>query len=176
MSDQNLRIIRDLLRPQYLLRIDEYEDTTVVMEMQQAIPLPFDDAKRLHEALGRYLSLGELSINDIVTEWKAARDVSEREQERKELKPVPTKGRPGHVYLIECNGAYKIGIAKNLKARITSMQSGSPLPLTLVHSIKTKSMEVLETELHNRFASKRIDREWFRLGTADVEYIKGLAT
>lgn len=90
------------------------------------------------------------------------------------LKPA-RRTQPGYVYLIiNSEGHYKIGKAKNAEDRITTLGVVLPFPVTPVHTIKTDDMTGLERELHTRFDSKRLAGEWFALTQEDVEYIKSL--
>lgn len=160
---------------QIIISVCRLPDNTLMIYDSQggALPIDYDRAVLLRDSLSEYLSAGKPLVN---SRHKKAIDYLLNPPREDKKVTVPRKGRPGHVYLVECNGAYKIGIAKDLKARISSMQSGSPLPLTLIHSIQTPEMEILEAKLHNHFAHKRFELgEWFDLDTSDVEYIKGLA-
>lgn len=81
----------------------------------------------------------------------------------------------GWIYILKSSsGHYKIGRTKYLQNRLSQLQTGSPISLKFVHSIKTQDMKALESELHHRFASKRVRGEWFNLSPEDVEYIKTL--
>jgi hypothetical protein len=80
----------------------------------------------------------------------------------------------GHVYLIRSGNTYKIGKAKNVDFRVTSISPVLPYPVELIHSIELDGYDTLESELHQRFAGKRLNGEWFSLDDADVEYIKGI--
>lgn len=67
--------------------------------------------------------------------------------------------------------AIKIGIAKNVKRRLASLQTSSPSELKLLGTIKTKSVNdarKLEQSLHETFSKHHIRGEWFK---ADVELL-----
>lgn len=70
------------------------------------------------------------------------------------------------VYVIEGRqtGQVKIGVASNVKARLESMQSGSPVDLWLRFSMKMKdsaSAVAVELAVHNRLSAHRQRGEWF---------------
>jgi hypothetical protein len=54
-----------------------------------------------------------------------------------------------YVYLLKSyeSGYYKIGISKNPRARISSLQTGNPERIELVHSYQTKHYLKVETPL-----------------------------
>ncbi len=82
----------------------------------------------------------------------------------------------GYVYLLQSpTSAYKIGRTANPKNRLQTFNVKLPFEVDYLAVIKTPNMYQLEVDLHNKFASKRINGEWFTLSPADVEYIKGLA-
>lgn len=81
---------------------------------------------------------------------------------------------PGYVYLLHSNGVYKIGHAKDLTRRMMQISPVMPHEVELVHAIKCENMVGLESELHQQFADKRLNGEWFNLSAEDVEYIKHL--
>jgi len=56
----------------------------------------------------------------------------------------------------------KIGVARDVDARVAELQTGSPVPLHLIW--KTRGGGVLERDLHARFAPYRIHGEWFDFG------------
>lgn len=106
----------------------------------------------------------------------------EQPPEIAQITPVELSQKPrlktpnGFVYLIHDRTAnsYKIGLSKNPKSRLSSMQTGTTNELVLLHTIETTDMEALERELHQRFTAKALRGEWFALDTEDVEYIRSL--
>jgi len=54
----------------------------------------------------------------------------------------------------------KIGQSKNVKARLSELQVGSPVELILIEAIEFD--EFLEPRLHKYFADERIRGEWFK--------------
>lgn len=95
-------------------------------------------------------------------------------------KPVEEKKKrtkPGFVYLLKAdNGYHKIGYTKDPKSRAKTFGIQLPFEVAFECLIKSDDMVKLETELHQRFADKRTEGEWFKLDKSDVEYIKGLAS
>lgn len=81
--------------------------------------------------------------------------------------PVPT----GFVYLIFCMGYYKIGCAKSVQRRMKQFQEFLPEEIKIIHTIPTNDMHFAEARLHQRFDSKRVRGEWFRLTPEDVAFI-----
>lgn len=124
------------------------------------------------------------TIIPITTDMERYAQACQQEIERrvsKSLKAQAAKvvkpGRAGYVYLIQSStGAYKIGKTKNPQDRIRTFAIKLPFEVEYVCLIPTTDMAELETRLHQRFADKRVNGEWFNLSPEDVEYIKGLAT
>lgn len=85
--------------------------------------------------------------------------------------------RAGYVYLLnEINGEHwKIGKTKSPKDRLRTFNVKLPFRVEFDTLIKTDDRHSLESELHSRFASKRINGEWFALSQDDLEYIRNLA-
>lgn len=82
----------------------------------------------------------------------------------------------GYVYLILAStGHYKIGRTKSYKDRMKLFGVQLPFTFEFIHVIQTEDMYTLESKLHERFASKRVNGEWFSLTDEDVAYIKSLA-
>lgn len=82
--------------------------------------------------------------------------------------------KPGYVYLLKGGGCYKIGKAQNPEKRSETLAIQLPYPVQLIHYIPAKDPRVYESELHEQFADKRLNGEWFDLSDEDVAYIKGL--
>ncbi len=78
----------------------------------------------------------------------------------------------GVIYLLRCEGLYKIGHTSNLKRRRRELETQSPGRLKLVHRIKTDDPPGLEAYWHKRFRDKRVKGEWFQLTRDDVAVFK----
>lgn len=81
---------------------------------------------------------------------------------------------PGYVYLLAGGGCYKIGRTKDLSKRTEQLAVQLPYRVELVCSLRADDPKALETDLHERFADKRLNGEWFDLSSEDVAYIVGL--
>ena len=84
----------------------------------------------------------------------------------------------GYVYLlagIHDPTLFKIGRTNNPDNRLKTFNVKLPFEVEYICTIKTDDMFKLERELHFKFASKRLNGEWFKLTSEDVEYIKGLS-
>ena len=83
---------------------------------------------------------------------------------------------PHELYILECQGIYKIGIADNVNKRIKGMTTGNPFPINIITTYKlgdTISREK-EKQLHARFKNKHHLNEWFNLDYNDLEEIENL--
>jgi hypothetical protein len=88
--------------------------------------------------------------------------------------PIASKNK-GVVYLMQMGEFYKIGFTRiSAQARRVILQSSSPYPIEVLHEIRTSTPEQLERSLHEQFAHKRRNNEWFALSPDEVDYIKGL--
>jgi hypothetical protein len=79
------------------------------------------------------------------------------------------------VYVVRAARFYKIGFTTNLKKRLSSLGTSQPFKLTLVVAIMSETAELLEKQLHRKFAKKRVNGEWFRLNDQDLGYLKQVA-
>lgn len=77
----------------------------------------------------------------------------------------------GVVYLLECEGFYKIGITDDVRKRLSQIQTSTPFNVKLIHSIPLANAWLLEKHLHERFAKKRVRGEWFKLSSDDVNTV-----
>lgn len=102
-------------------------------------------------------------------------DIKALNTEIKRLSKAPRQ-ESGYVYLLKMvNGEYwKIGRTKTPNKRISTFDVKLPFPVECEHLIETKNMYTLESELHKKFASKRVQGEWFLLAQEDIDYIKSL--
>ena len=80
--------------------------------------------------------------------------------------------RAGYVYLFKDRyGLYKIGRSLNPWQRAKDISQPNYL-IRVICTLKTNDAFLLERELHERFADKRVEGEWFELDEADVDYFK----
>jgi len=84
------------------------------------------------------------------------------------------KTQAGFVYLLKAGPYYKIGVSTNVDKRIEQLATLPPFDIELVHTTYDTDMYALEKDLHNLYADKRKNGEWFELTDNDVEYVKGL--
>ena len=82
------------------------------------------------------------------------------------------KDNSGFIYLVHCEGFYKIGIATNLRKRVSNIQTSNPFKVTLVAYTKTENVFADELELHELFKDKRVRGEWFKLNDDDLFYLR----
>lgn len=116
------------------------------------------------------------AINE-AAELQFHRDIYQPQATLKTTKKPTRHEKPGFIYLVQSvSGHYKIGLTANPEHRGKTFGVQLPFEVEFICLIKTDNMQRLETELHERFADKRVNGEWFDLTPEDVEYIKGLAT
>lgn len=141
-----------------------------------------DDALRLIEGQ-RNILLNETRItapSNILDFCAAARDELCRREE-KAIRAERKKARGnlprnhGFVYLLQSpTSAYKIGRTADPDDRMATFSVKLPFEVEYEHLIETSNMYQLESELHARFADRRVNGEWFDLTNEDVAYIKSL--
>lgn len=78
----------------------------------------------------------------------------------------------GEVYLFKSGRYYKIGKTKDTVRRGSEIRIQLPEKLDLIHSIITDDPSGIEAYWHKRFASKRMQGEWFDLGADDIKAFK----
>lgn len=82
---------------------------------------------------------------------------------------------PTHLYVMECAGRVKIGIAVNVEARMELLQLACPLKIALLHKrlfASRTTARLAERSLHLRFAEQRLWGEWFEVTpTAAVDAV-----
>lgn len=73
--------------------------------------------------------------------------------------------RDGWVYFIKSmaeDGPVKIGYSRTPTVRIQEIQVSSPYPLSLAAVWRSKDAKALESRLHRKFRSHKMNGEWFR--------------
>jgi hypothetical protein len=86
--------------------------------------------------------------------------------------PKIRQAKKGFIYLATNNlGDHKIGMSEKPVQRIEKMGIKLPFPLDVVHLIETNDMRAAESALHDRFSTKRIKGEWFKLSEEDIQAI-----
>lgn len=80
----------------------------------------------------------------------------------------PTK-LPQGVYIFECEGFIKVGIAVDPRRRLGAAQVGCPFEIRLVHFRLVDDARDVERKLHHKLANQgwHVRGEWFKV-TPDV--------
>lgn len=73
------------------------------------------------------------------------------------------------VYFLQQGNTIKIGYTKSIADRIKTLQTASPIPLTLLATLRGDRK--LESYFHTRFASYRLEGEWFSLEGTLLDYL-----
>ncbi len=67
------------------------------------------------------------------------------------------------IYIVTDGTAFKIGIAGDMKKRLSGIQNGNPRQIELIHYQKVSKAVKLEKMLHKYFSEERLMGEWFDL-------------
>ena len=88
------------------------------------------------------------------------------------------KCRSGFVYIIKGGERHKIGrTSRSVAQRLSQLQTGSPLPLTIAVQITAGNAAELENSLHEAYQAKRVNgTEWFDLDANDLAYLASSAS
>lgn len=78
----------------------------------------------------------------------------------------------GFVYLGFQHGDYKIGFTKDLNRRRDDITLLGSEPMKWLHEMETDDMRGVERYWHNRFKSKWLRGEWYKLNSSDVKAFK----
>lgn len=95
-------------------------------------------------------------------------------KKREHLKEFRIPNTNGYIYFLKPKnkeGPVKIGRARNIKQRISQLQTSLPYDLKLIGYIGTSNYIKLEKEIHKIHKNKKIKREWFDLKLIEVENI-----
>lgn len=79
------------------------------------------------------------------------------------------------LYFIQAGegGPIKIGLTRDLRARLYRMKVECPYELLVLHTVKEASLEI-EQNLHTQFSDFRVRGEWFYAHPTLVKYIQRL--
>lgn len=91
-----------------------------------------------------------------------------------QAKPKQAKVYPGFVYLIKSGPHYKIGRTKDLKSRISGIGAKLAIAPVVLATFPVDDAPAAESRLHELFAHKRLNGEWFDLDDHDVATIRSL--
>ena len=75
------------------------------------------------------------------------------------------------VYVIECAGRVKIGLANDPQQRVRDLNTGSPDPATLyAHRVYANRLTAheIESRMHRLLRAKRVKGEWFDVPAAEA--------
>lgn len=89
-----------------------------------------------------------------------------------------TSSEWGYVYILKMGDCYKIGYSTKLEKRIedivkeySNKKPELPYRIDIMHYVILENSKKVERELHNRFRSKRLRGEWFKLTENEVTAI-----
>ena len=75
------------------------------------------------------------------------------------------------VYFVKHKGLdpIKIGWTSDIKGRLASFNCASPFGIILLGTISQPNAHLIEKQLHEKYASKRVRGEWFDISKEDVK-------
>lgn len=89
---------------------------------------------------------------------------------------IPTEHK--HVYIIHDidSDIYKIGISKNIKTRLSNLDTSNPHNLKIYKTYKLKNAKGMEKQLHKQYEHLNVKGEWFKLSEEDLINIDRILT
>lgn len=81
----------------------------------------------------------------------------------------PRQPRWGFIYVMECEGFYKIGWSADPEQRLRAMQPCNPFQISLMGTVA--AFDTQESIWHERFADRHVRGEWFRISQAETERV-----
>lgn len=81
----------------------------------------------------------------------------------------------GVVYMLQAGQHFKIGKSINPNKRIGQLKTQLPHAITVVHIIRAAHPSQAESHWHRRFASRRLNGEWFDLTPEEVNEFKSVS-
>ena len=79
--------------------------------------------------------------------------------------------REGFVYLMQWEDEYKIGKAVDIERRRKRLSGELNRDITVLHRIFSHDYTRAESDLHRKYASKRLHGEWFALEAEDIAWL-----
>jgi len=142
-----------------------------------------DDVKRMLERAQKAEMYPLLSPENeqFVSEYIAAleAELAERTAREKRKAARAARRKGGYVYVVKGvdRPVYKIGMTKrDPHIRIDGLSKSLPWPVETICTFETvEASGKVERILHERFADRRVNGEWFQLEPPDLEYLAGLA-
>lgn len=81
------------------------------------------------------------------------------------------RAKQSHIYLFRVGSHYKVGRSKNPKQRARLLFNSLPgLQVEIIHTFICEHVQAGEQLLHDHFADKRTQGEWFALEDSDVAW------
>jgi hypothetical protein len=128
-----------------------------------------EELKDLNEGVLAFLGFHG---DDAVEEHNATIQNESKQQYGDET--VRTPSRKGWIYVVEGQGdLYKIGLTTRTPSkRLAEFTPKLPFPTTLLVTIPTDDVISHEKAIHERFADRRVNGEWFKLSDRDILWLR----
>lgn len=111
------------------------------------------------------------NVPEIIDSLKDIRRQIQSALTKRSIVPASRIPKPGYIYLLRAvspQSHYKIGLSKNPASRISHLGVTLPFPIEPTHQFPTNDMFAAESRLHQQYADKRVNGEWFELSGQDV--------
>lgn len=133
-----------------------------------------EDAKEMLKSI-KFLvdKLEEMGSENIKKENEKIRERQLKECRTVENKNKKQKKEKGWIYLLKCNGIYKIGRTKKPNKRIDKYKTENPFKVKVLFKIKVEEYKEIEEYLIECFKYQRVKgKEWFNLTDKNILFIK----
>lgn len=165
MNEESL-LERILVQPTSLeFHYDHHDQAIHALYPDMTMPSR-DEVQQLIQFWERFYSI---IPEDFVINW------NESTKRRMEKAESQERDKSGYIYLARSEtGHFKIGLSINPAKRIKIFDTKMPVAVELIHTIPADDMRQAEGILHETFADKRHEGEWFNLDQNNVAYIRTL--
>jgi len=75
------------------------------------------------------------------------------------------KSKISYLYIIVCGEYVKVGFAKDVEHRLSTVQVCNPVPVELVykHPVKSSIIRIIESFIHYKLRQYHVRGEWFKV-------------